>query len=272
MNNCTTMMNETATNNNTRDIIIYEEKSKKNYDSYEIFTKSGVQRIQFKLNEKPYMKNKIERKGFTITKEEIDYDRIEFSLAIQSDKRPFLGIIRIFKFHPLVKCFLEKTNQSRNILIANLILDICNDLSFNAFFYSDSYISDNYNNGYNYFSELPKSLIATSLNIVISFFLNLIIISYPSEEEINIKSKSNSNFVSGMLSTIKKTNLIFFILVFIICFFWWYFVSAFCGVYHNSQLNWFYGSLTSFAFSMIFPFIFALIASSIRKMSFILDS
>ena len=52
MNNCTTMMNETATNNNTRDIIIYEEKSKKNYDSYEIFTKSGVQRIQFKLNGK----------------------------------------------------------------------------------------------------------------------------------------------------------------------------------------------------------------------------
>ena len=109
-------MNETATNNNTRDIIIYEEKSKKNYDSYEIFTKSGVQRIQFKLNGKPYMKKKIERKGFTITKEEIDYDRIEFSLAIQSDKRPFLEIIRIFKFHPLVKCFLEKTNQSRNIL------------------------------------------------------------------------------------------------------------------------------------------------------------
>ena len=65
-------MNETATNNNTRDIIIYEEKSKKNYDSYEIFTKSGVQRIQFKLNGKPYMKKKIERKGFTITKEEID--------------------------------------------------------------------------------------------------------------------------------------------------------------------------------------------------------
>ena len=73
MNNCTTMMNETTTNNNTRDIIIYEEKSKKNYDSYEIFTKSGVQRIQFKLNGKPYMKKKTERKGFTITKEEIDY-------------------------------------------------------------------------------------------------------------------------------------------------------------------------------------------------------
>ena len=78
MNNCTTMMNETATNNNTRDIIIYEEKRR-------IMTRMKyslrvVQRIQFKLNGKPYMKKKIERKGFTITKEEIDMIELNFLL------------------------------------------------------------------------------------------------------------------------------------------------------------------------------------------------
>ena len=71
-------MNETATNNNTRDIIIYEEKRR-------IMTRMKyslrvVQRIQFKLNGKPYMKKKIERKGFTITKEEIDMIELNFLL------------------------------------------------------------------------------------------------------------------------------------------------------------------------------------------------
>ena len=49
--------------------------------------------------------------------------------------------------------------------------------------------------------------------------------------------------------------------------FFWYYVSAFCAVYHDTQISWLTGGLTSFGISLCVPFLICLLFSSIRVLA-----
>ena len=49
--------------------------------------------------------------------------------------------------------------------------------------------------------------------------------------------------------------------------FFWYYISAFCGVYNNSQKPLFKSTFQSFIISMLFPFIFCLLTVIARKIA-----
>lgn len=215
---------------------------------------------------KPYLK-KIINKQSNLLKRNIDYNKLDFVTATLTDKRPFhdILIIRVKRFHPIYNCFVEEMNKIRNISIAFFILRISTDLTFNAFFYSDSYISNVYHEGYNFIYEIPKVLLSSLMSIVISFFLQLLETDLHNEED-NTKGKENKK---ELVNKVKRKNIVIFVIIFMLIFLCWYFITAFCGVYQNSQYNWLYGALTSFGITLFIPFFVAILCSFLRKVSFL---
>lgn len=198
-------------------------------------------------------------------------DKMPFSIARKQDKRTFLILFkaRIKQFHPIYKCFIDKSKKNKYHHIISFIFGLATDLAFNAFFYSDAYISNTYRSGYNFFYELPKSIVASLISTLVRLFVNLLVVDFPDEDELT-KAKMNSGTDDKRRIIRKINNSIksYFILVFILSLLFWYYVTAFCAVYRQSQINWVYGALTSFAISLCIPFILAFINVGLRKLSF----
>ena len=93
-------------------------------------------------------------------------------------KYPNLNKITIY--HP--PTIIPNYDKLRLILIADFIFGISTDIAFNAFFYSDNYISNTYHSGYDFLYEIPKSIFS-SLSASL-FFLGLLTIDFPDEDDI----------------------------------------------------------------------------------------
>ena len=55
-----------------------------------------------------------------------------------------------------------------------------------------------------------------------------------------------------------------FIIIMIINIFFWYYLCCFCYVYHNSQLDWFKGSIISIIVIQLFSFILTFLITCLR--------
>lgn len=199
-----------------------------------------------------------------------DIDELEFEQAIEFDKRNIhtIYICRIKSMHPIYICIFPEINQLKSTNIAILIICFSCDFAFNAFFYSDIYLSNIYYAGYNFLYEIPKYILTSIITLLLKFFLHVIRSDFPKKskmkEELKIKTKEEI-FVLG--KKIKNENVWFFIIIFILTLLFWYFVTAFCGVYQKTQFYWIYGTLTSFGISLIFPFFTSFLCSIFRKLS-----
>ena len=102
----------------------------------------------------------------------------------------YFSILKLF--HPIYSCFIDKEPEKiRLILIADFIFGISTDIAFNAFFYSDNYISNTYHSGYDFLYEIPKSIFS-SLSASL-FFLGLLTIDFPDEDDIKAEIEKNKN-------------------------------------------------------------------------------
>ena len=59
----------------------------------------------------------------------------------------------------------------------------------------------------------------------------------------------------------------FFAFTFILFAFYWYLISAFCGVYQNTQITFIKDSISSFLTGLIYPFVLYLIPTFLRIIS-----
>ena len=66
--------------------------------------------------------------------------------------------------------------------------------------------------------------------------------------------------------------MVYFIIVFILGLFFAYYATAFCAVYRNSQMYWFYGCIESSILDIATPFIICLLLSGLRYISLIIKS
>ena len=86
-----------------------------------------------------------------------------------------------------------------------------------------------------------------------------------------IKERKNKqeyfNSMNHELRKLRNKLIIYFIFVYIFGIIFLYYVSAFCAVYQNSQLFWFYGCLESLAMDTSLPFILCLLFAILRFLS-----
>ena len=63
---------------------------------------------------------------------------------------------------------------------------------------------------------------------------------------------------------IKIKLIIFFAVTIVLMLFFWYFITCFCGIFTNTQVNWIIDSCITFGFCMVYPFILNLIPGAFR--------
>ena len=112
----------------------------------------------------------------------------------------------------------------------------------------------------------PKSIFSSLISTIVRLLANLLIVDFPDEEEMAKATSAGER--RRLLNKINNSTRSFFILVVLLSLIFWYFVTAFCAVYRKSQMNWLYGALTSFAISLVIPFVLAFINVGLRKLSF----
>ena len=91
----------------------------------------------------------------------------------------------------------------------------------------------------------------------------------PEEEKIKRKEKYEKRKLKSLIKELieilkKKVYLSFLIMIFVL-FIMWYYISAFCAVYKNSQLDFFVNILISFGYSNLIPFLYCLLPTIFRQ-------
>lgn len=246
-----------------KNIVIYQNQ---NYSLKKSMIKNNSENFIETLNNKPSSRNN------TLTaRSDSQLDKLELYPAIQNDNRTFacLSLIRMKQYHPIYIFFFNNSNIiNKFILLSHFIFGLTANLFFNAFFYSESYISKVYNDGYNFGHEIPKYFFSFLAAFFVCILLKKLILTFPDDETISLMKKSiGVNIIKRQIIYVtERMNLIYYGIMFLITIFFWYFVDSFFAVYQNSQANWLLGSLFSFCIYLLIPLIIALLSAGIRRL------
>ena len=223
-----------------------------------------------KISEKKNIKQRIKNKNYKYTTEELSI--MSYGEAIKDDKRTWLAIYlgNLIEKNFYLNTFISDSFIDLRTIKINLLcfrLEII--FVLNALFYTDSYISETYhNNGnLNFGFSLPKAIYSILVSIIVTIFLKMMTTS---KKEIYKKIKENDDkleysiAINDVLNSLKIKLIVFFILQFIFSFIFLYYVSAFCAVYQNSKLYWFYGCLESIVIDFLISFIYCIFITTFR--------
>ena len=174
--------------------------------------------------------------------------------------------------HILIMTFFN--NKDYNLLtlkISLLINSFTIHFTLNEFFYTHETMHKIYivQGVYKYIYELPNIIIASICGTIICLFLKKL--SETKDEILELKYYKDIEFAKNEVKNIYNCYKIKFILYtslgFICMLFCWYYTSAFCSVYKNTQSHLFKSFSSSYAFSMILPFLLYLIPGFFRIQS-----
>jgi hypothetical protein len=203
--------------------------------------------------------------------DEEELNDMDYEHAIKYDKRSYLKYYfsRLKYCHLLIFTFYTKDDNNNFILKVSLLLNgISLLLTINSLFFNDESMTHVHREKgkFDFIYELPKIIMSTLISVIINFLMKFLCLTHDDiyklkklEEKDKLKKESNSKY--------KKFNIkiiIFYVLLIALNIFYIYYISIFCSVYKNTQLYLFKDTITSFATSMLYPFIFALIPTIFR--------
>ncbi len=207
------------------------------------------------------------------TKACFEYDEMTFQSALLYDKRNiFYAYWEELKDKQIFLClFFNKHLMLKQLKIASFLIGTATDFFFNAFFYTDKYISKNYNDGaLEYVTTLPKTILSSILTQLFCCFLDYLISSKPILLFLKKKLKKNNIYYRQCNSIINMCICKIRVFIIVTCFtliFFWYYITAFCAVYQNSQINWIKDALNSFWMSLLTPVALCFISLLLRNIS-----
>jgi hypothetical protein len=200
-----------------------------------------------------------------------EINNLSYEKAITSDKRTYTQyyISLIKTKHLLISSFFNNTDYNIKALKIDLIFfDFALEYTVSALFFIDETMHKTYEGEdegeINQFSLTIYSLL---ISIIISALAEKLaltedaILDYKSlEKKEDLKKEELS-----LLENIKTQLVIYFIFSGLFLLFFWYYVTMFCAVYHNTQLNLFKDTLMDFVFYyLIYPFLVSLLPGIFR--------
>jgi hypothetical protein len=265
-------------NNKTQEKFIFknnylnEDDMKRNgIKIYKKTKKNGIHLTVNQTDSSSIKINKLNDKSDEIQKTIQKFDEMTYEEALKNDKRDMISIYIDFIFtkHIILCLFFKKNVIFRSLKLSIFLITEMTDFFFNAFFYTDKYISKMYREGeISFLLQLPKSILALLItNIFIAFLEYLISMRHSLKIK---KGKKKSEFFRECNETIHMLKIKFvcyFIILFIAIIFYWYYISAFCAVYKNSQYNLIKSSFISYGIDLLQPFGTCFIAAIMRKFS-----
>ena len=142
------------------------------------------------------------------------------------------------------------------------------NLTVNALFFNDSTMHKIYTDegSYNFLFQLPQIIYSLLISVFIKSILSLL--SLTEKIIVEFKQKETSKFdldeYKKFIYNIKIRIIFFYILEIIFLILFWYYISCFCALYRNTQIHLIKDTVTSFAFSLIYPFIVNFIPGILR--------
>ena len=222
------------------------------------------------LNNDKNNKNNIKEKNDSIinkyekalTLKDNELNTLSYEEALKQDKRTFIEYyISLLKKNHLILFSFYYKNKDYNSQIIKVFLFFFHfsvHLTVNAFFFSDEtmhkiYIDEGkFNFLYQISQIIYSSLISAVINILVKF-LSLTeksIIELKGEKEV----KNLENRFNELISQLKIKFAIFFGITFILLLSFAYYISCFCGIYINTQVQLITDSVISFGMSFLYPF------------------
>ncbi len=203
-----------------------------------------------------------------------DYNDMNYEEALHKDNRTFLKmyIAVLIEEHIILNTFcIDAYLELRAIKLSFLVFSIEISFFLNAFFYTDEYISDTYhNNGaLDFFSSLPKSIYSFFVTLIVVNLLKILSTSKKQLTKIINEVSEKQEYLDLLekeLKNLRNKLIIYFSIIFLLGTSFLYYCTAFCAVYTNSQMFWFYGCLESFAMDLSTPFLISLALATFRYM------
>ena len=149
------------------------------------------------------------------------------------------------------------------------MLSMSLDFTMNSLLFSDDVVSDNYHNegDMNFLTSMLLSILSNLISTVISVlfvYLSQYTMYFEAIDEEKLKEEEYMKICSKILHYMKKKLLMYFIVSFILIVSFWYYVTLFCIVYHNNQVNWIVDCVTGISMSLLYTLGLAFVISTIR--------
>jgi hypothetical protein len=240
--------------------------------------------ILYDISEKPYSKKEkeLKRKISIIENEKKEvYDdnelnEMELYSAIENDKRTF-GQFYLFQLKEQQEIFdsFFKYEPFEPFIIKRMTFFFSISLYFtlNALFYSEDIISKKYNKKGKVnlieFIKMEINIIVYSsvVGMVFLYGIKCIFSSRRRLDSLIKREKDPEIFRKEAIKCVnkmKKEFIVFIIITFCLQILFWYYLSCFCNVYKNTQLDWLKSSLFTIFIIEIFPFFLVLLIAIFR--------
>ena len=245
------------------------DSSRTNISQFPLNNNSKILKKEKKINKNNYIES-------IKNDENILYNKMKYSNAIKYDKRSFCDFYlnQIKERQTIYYTFIKKNNPldqtSIKIMVFISELSIC--FLSNGILMNEKYIYNNYNSknkNIDYFFKNGWLRIFISILIVILFDFLFNLLNIPKKKMIiHIKTKSDKKKLHDKLlekyNMLKYCNLIFIIINLLIMIFLLIFMITFNYVYSYSSIDLLLGSLITWFFIQILPFLGVLIVSTLR--------
>ena len=229
-------------------------------------------------SKKPFKKSKsnnLSSKGIKNYKEKLDnyeLNNLEYKEAIKLDKRKIIEIYwPLLKREHLILFTFCNINDYNIIYIKyiRLILFICTDMALNVFFFADETMHKMFLDygKYNFIQQIPQIIYSTIVSQAIQVLINYLSLIDKHFYEIK-KINTNKEILKRKIIKCIKLKINFFLLfTFFMLTFYWYIISCFCAVYKNTQIAFVKDSAISFCLELLYPFIWYIFPSLLRRIS-----
>ena len=198
-----------------------------------------------------------------------ELNRLNYNEALIIDKRTYMKYyFSLLKTkHIILFTFFNNNDYNSKIIKIYLFLfSFASFLIINALFFNDLTIHKIYEfkGRYNFINQIPTIIYSS----IISLFINIIIkyLSLSENNILNIKYETHDIVKKSrlVLQWLKVKFIAFFILTFILLISFWYYISCFCAIYRNTQIHLIKDSLSSYALSLLYPFVLYLFPGIFR--------
>ena len=205
-----------------------------------------------------------------------ELNSLSYDDALKYDKRTYIKYyISLLKMkHLLIFSFYP--NKDYNSRIIKILLFFCffaTELSLNALFFDDETMHQIYEaqGSYDFSYQLPKIVYSSLLSLVFMKIFTYFSLTENNiidlKEEIRNKSNEINEKIKKLYKKLKIKFALFFAISPSIIFGFWFYVTCFCGIYKNTQIDLIRDTLFSFITSFIFPFVTLLIPGLFRKIA-----
>ena len=211
----------------------------------------------------------------------------DYEEAIEYEQRPFLRIFFIYlisKDNILNIIFLNPPLELKTLRLCIFIFGYSCDLALNAFFYLSENISDKY-----HYTGLHRTLFCIINNLIISFVSAAVsfallyffhsltqssnkienlfkeqekLLKSDTKYKVNEKEKRRiEEEISKIIKCLRIKIINFIMFEFLFMLFFFYYVTAFCQIYHKTQVSWLLDFASSYFISLLISFTVSLICT-----------